>query len=1518
MNIAKNSLFNKVCAILVIIALTISDFLFIGTSAVSYAVDMVKTNSSNVDFSAYFLNENGEKLEKLEKNIDMEEEYLYVDVSVKNEGYFNGTIKLNDSNFNLKQEILSPEISEIKGNEVHLNQINAGSTVTIKLGIEAPKDVLITNTTLDTKTVVELSGQYVNSKNVEKDKYITIEGKTDVQIAWKSSENTNIELNTEVLTNSVYQVESAKKNVVQLLVKSRITNNNYPVKNTELNVTVPENVQDVKVHTRTNAATNSSIDFGAENYTYNKATNILTINIKNEDENNISWNRNALDAFVITYVFDGETEITNKDIKVTGLINTYDGKELTASQDVHIKDNIDGIISYEIRNLENSIYKGKLYTGEERTYQEAAIINVDYLNVANSITLAGENATFMAGQEEKNANIVYKETKINLADFIKIFGEDGTLSITDNNGIVIANINKDTETDENGNIIINYLDGTKNIVVSTSKPVNTGRFVINNKKAILNSGYERTQIDQLTAIKEKISAKYNDNIATQKETTMELKNTSSKALLNVGVNTLSAVDKNENVKITAVLLNSDESKDLYQNPTLKITLPEQVTGVSDVKIQLLYEKELTINKDNSKIYKENGKNVIEVDLSGTQTLYNTETLEGTTVIVYATLEVDKKAKSGDEQITLNYTNELATTYEDAGEVKVPVKIYVPEISEEDAEKQNELTEDTQDSVITEEGINIESQIQAYIGGTKINPGDEIRAGEVIKYEVSMKNTGNQTVNNINLNLTIPEGTSLVVNNPEYPKSHDESSASIDENDESKQMTGREMFENSGEYQYLLEGDYLITKEDKSLREENITIEAGKTYKYAFMLVVNTDLKENKDIEAVVSIKKNDTEINSVKMSNKIIPADIKVSLKPLYRKYGSELEAGQNYVYMMEISNLSDKEQKNIKVTINRNKSISINSISWYINENEVSDENSQGMVDVNEKTFTINSIPANKTASVVINASIVQESNNIEMASMSGIIKDSNGNSYRANLVSEKVVGVKIDAFAEAEVTPEDKEKFINVGTKIKYTITIKNTGYKDAESISIDDEFSNYLNLSEVKINGENCDYTEDTIIDDNNSYKSIKIESQLASGKEATIEIIGEVDSNLPTDRALEVINKATIYNAGVQIAETQEIIYNIEAITDEDEGNNNQGNNNQGNNNNDNTGNNGNNNNDNNDNPQDNTYTVSGAAWLDSNQNGQREINEPLLGGIDVILLNLDTKQGIRVTTSDDGTYIVKNVKNGNYIAIFEYDTEKYMLTKYQVEGVNPNRNSDVENVTMNIDGQSKKVASTNALTVNGRSIANIDIGLVEAKSFDMELSKSITKITVTNKAGTKTTNYDNAQLAKAEVKAKHLSGTTVVIEYKIKITNNGELAGYAKNIVDYKPTDLNFNSELNPNWYQSGNNLYTKSLANTKIEPGESKELTLILTKTMTTSNTGLTNNMAEIAEDYNSSGIADTDSTPGNKNIQEDDIGQANVIISVSTGAAISYLTLTLSIIIVLAAGAYIISKKVLQENIKF
>ena len=326
MNITKKSLINKVCAILMIMALTITDFLFIGKAAVTYAIDAVATNHANVDFSAYFLNENGEKVDKLEECIDKGEKYLYVDISVKNEGYFNGTIRLNENNFVLKQEKLSENIAEISEKEVKLNQINAGSTVTIKLGIEAIKENTVNQKMLNTTTKVEIEGQYVNSKNVENEKYVDIKGTSSVEVSWKSNENTKAELETEVLTNSIYEVDGEQKRIVQILVNSKITDNNYPVKNTEINLNVPEEVEHVRVHARSTKATNSNINFNENNYIYNHEDHKLTIKLSNEDENNISWNKNVRDTFTVTYMFNKDQDVLNKEMSVESKIKTYDEK----------------------------------------------------------------------------------------------------------------------------------------------------------------------------------------------------------------------------------------------------------------------------------------------------------------------------------------------------------------------------------------------------------------------------------------------------------------------------------------------------------------------------------------------------------------------------------------------------------------------------------------------------------------------------------------------------------------------------------------------------------------------------------------------------------------------------------------------------------------------------------------------------------------------------------------------------------------------------------------------------------------------------------------------------------------------------------------------------------------------------------------------------------------------------------------------------------------------------------------
>ena len=155
-----------------------------------------------------------------------------------------------------------------------------------------------------------------------------------------------------------------------------------------------------------------------------------------------------------------------------------------------------------------------------------------------------------------------------------------------------------------------------------------------------------------------------------------------------------------------------------------------------------------------------------------------------------------------------------------------------------------------------------------------------------------------------------------------------------------------------------------------------------------------------------------------------------------------------------------------------------------------------------------------------------------------------------------------------------------------------------------------------------------------------------------------------------------------------------------------------------------------------------------------------------------------------------------------------------------------------------------------------------------------------------------------------------------MEYKIVVTNEGSIANYVRKVVDYTPKDMKFNSELNKDWYTANNgDLYNSSLANTKIEPGQSKEISLTLIKKMTDTNTGIVNNNAEIYEVYNEEGKQDVDSIAGNKVSGEDDMSSADLVISVKTGDAIIYTIIISSIIcIVLAVSIYYIRKIVLRK----
>ena len=317
------------------------------------------------------------------------------------------------------------------------------------------------------------------------------------------------------------------------------------------------------------------------------------------------------------------------------------------------------------------------------------------------------------------------------------------------------------------------------------------------------------------------------------------------------------------------------------------------------------------------------------------------------------------------------------------------------------------------------------------------------------------------------------------------------------------------------------------------------------------------------------------------------------------------------------------------------------------------------------------------------------------------------------------------------------------------------------------------------------------------------------------------------------------------------------------------------------------------------------SISGQAWLDTNKDGIK--TEGGFTGIGVLLINTFTGNiSSQTVTSNSGNYTFQRVPNGEYIVGFEYDTNKYSTTQYKALGSDDSNNCDVVNRDINVNGENKKIAVSDTIQINNNEVTNIDAGFVENQIFDLTLNKGIRKITVKTEKGTKEYTKKDVDLAKIEIHRKEIQNATVTIEYVIKVKNEGETPGLVEDIIDYVPTGMNFDLKDNKDWYVTNGELHNQSLASKIINPNETKEVSLILTKTMSESNTGAVQNIAEIAQATNELGQLDKDSTPGNNKEGEDDQATADVIISIGTGA-IKYIVAIITILLILGAIAIVL-----------
>ena len=1611
----KKKILKTSIVMLLILVLTIANFVPIGSSLVSYAAEEVSTNHKNVEFKAGFEDENGNLIEDIQKTIDSKDISLWLQVSVKKEGYFNGEISLNNTNFKLVATD-SNYVNKVEGNTIYLNQINAGTTADIKIKVEPVQNEEYELGLLNSSTKISINGIYRDM--TEKDIEIKANRTVNLKIVQDLNKD-NMQNDIQVITNKVIKIDEEEKRVVQFLWTLGLKNNNYPEKEITGTVTLPvidENVPEIKTITKLNNMTKQKIDIN---------NNIITVKLENPEtaEGKVMWKKSGQEQIIITAIYDKDKNIENKEISIEQNINFYDNANISGSETKTLSnEELDKIVDIRLINQENKIYKGKIYSGIDRTYSENIEVDINLKNAIQEVEIKEETPSFVNEENENKANIVINKTIVNKENMKNILGEDGTITIFDEKGNNIGVINKDSKADESGNIVISYNENqSSSIRFVTSKPQAEGTLKITNEKTIKNTNKE--VIKNANMLQTKIVAGYNNQDTVGYLFKTELENSKTEASLELNKNTLSTIVGNE-LEMNIVLKSNNEKYDLYENPELVISMPEQVENITINSIDMLYEEDLKIAD-----YRVDGKNII-IKLEGKQKQYKEQALEGANIIINATLELNKKSASSTENIVFTYNNQNSLEYIDSKEVgqtlsqieivapkdvtavhsveelnietlgqeektsvtlrkgeeekNVTTKIEVINNNKEEIQNvrvlgdfptnsdKNNMGITLTSGIILEDGIsgtiyysanenasedlnnkengwsnelnqneakkyliiiekipaqssiyasydmkipeNLEYNQNASLGysviygntltrtenkinattidlqtgiGPKIETkitskvGQEdketVKTGEVIKYKVEVSNTGTEDIQNVEVKAQIPEGTTLVVPEPNY------------------EYTG------AGYYEELQDRTFLG-------KIENLKV--GSTESVEYEVRVNLDTTEGTKITQKAEVKYKEAIQETNEITKNVEEGNLRITVKKVTNRDTALYESGA-VQYFAIIENISDETQENVTVKTNKSNILEVERLSLItgLEHNSVSDDelfspaeiSKAQNVDKQEEIETteieteeieykdeinIGTLNPNESKVLSYNMLINNVEDNQANISFSAIAKDSS-KEYNSNVIEDTIKEFDISM----EMTSNTESKYVKSGDSIIYTIKVKNNTNTYIERLKIEDSIPQALTVNKVTIN--NKDMGE---INGNNLSLTCNVE---ANG-ETLITIETVVDYSAARVNAESITNIAYAKIFGETLANTSEITHIIEP-DEEEQGSNEEVKD-----------------------PEENqggdiangTNIITGIAWFDQNSNGRKDENESPLSGIRVQLLNVSTnnivkdKDGkpLEAITNDNGVYILNNITKGQYIAIFDYDTSKYTLSKYKQDEVSEEENSDVLISKLTINNELKEVPATDIITISEENIDGINIGLTELKNFDLRLDKYITKMIVQNNRGTTQTEYDNETTAKVEIDAKDLNSSNVIIEYKIVVTNVGDTPGYARSIVDYVSKDLSFSSELNKDWYAQGDYLYSSSLANEEILPGQSKELKLTLTKKMTEDNTGLVPNTAEIAESYNEQGLQDSNSTPGNNVKGENDQGSADAIISIRTGAIV-YTGIVIAVIAILGVAAFVIIK---------
>lgn len=1561
---------------------------------ISYASEQVvdnKTSEENVEFTA--------KIDGLtDSKADLSSTLnLNLSVKVLNTGYIkDASITLADNNY-VVSSVDNEYVKEIKNSTIVLNQINAGKEAKINLPVKLPKTEKVAAFVFDNTSKITLKAIYVNEKGKEK----SITKVVNQKLIWTKDDAKN-----KVSQKLVRYLKYDKtKTMLTFEVTDGIVDNAIPMSSKEISIVVPQ----------LNKNLPSKVIFTEEGYESNYKDGIFTVTKKNEKDSNGQINWNSDSKFVVTYLYDVQTADKNIQSDITSKITTVLGNVLEAKSDTNtysIESQVGSIVELSTES-EKELSKGYMYTNLDKSddkletsYNEKYTIDLGSSELTDKVQVEEKESGFLNENGklviEATNMIETKSVSISQDNLSKVLGNDGYVKVFDTSSKELGTLSKD-------NLKIDLKDQTK-ILLETSKPQAEGKLELTFAKAIKGDlGLSKDQIGQIKMLASNINVKgikANTEISTKlAQNVIKLNEPKTTVTLKTSKDALSTVVENKDVVFNIVLNSKKAENRLFENPTLELTLPEEVTSINVTDAKVLYDDELTagtINIDGRKI---------ALTLNGKQTKYSESALtDGTLVRITANLKLNELAASNKEKITLNYKNASDNS---EGTVQEDVEIVAPTgfvTANTVSDEKNSTT------AIESEAKNLEvqdhtSSKEINVTGTIVNNLGEDASGVtvvgVFPYEGNKSQEGVDLGTNVTTNLTSKLNVDGLENAKVY-YSEDEN-ATVDSNTWNENAT-------TSAKAYKITTDSKLANKAKASFSYKVALpqnmDYAKTANQTYGVYYNNNSEEG--------TKQNLVQAQKAGASTPNIPVvNMTVSAADTNEGYaisnGANVTEGEEVTYRVKITNTGSESAKNVKVTMNLPEGMYF--IDHKYSNSSIVKEDRFDISKDTSRTKEVGNIDANGETVIEFNTIVKSINMNQDLTTTYKLEADNLSKATNSSFTIREIEGT-----LKARLTANKADNKVQKDDEITFKLLIENltgaeqnnvtavfdlpdgleyvdkdeiqkeltniTGQENFEELSYQASTTKKnltINFGKIKAYGKYTGMIRMKVTTEKNS--NLKVQAKVKSDENQTevrsntmvfnavegtsaLEVLhtSSIGSNSAVDKdtfniyidiknnggkkeklqlydsipdGLRVNNyKLTVDGVEISKGESSYIIevfeveagktarlsinvkpetldenetetYEIEPslITDDgkeikvntlsikvkgtgevsEESNR--------------------------------KYAIAGVVFEDVNNNGKIDEDEKRFSNITVMLFDPSTSkvatnsngEEYKTTTGTEGDYRFNDLPRGSYIVVAKFDNKQYGVGLYKASGVDEAENIDFVSASLN----NEEVAASNTIKLQQNEY-NIDLGLVSKNTFDLSLNKCITKITVANsKNGTKVYNYDNTKTAKVELSTKNIESDTLLIEYKISVTNEGKVEGYADSIVDYIPEGLTFNADLNSTWYMKDGNAYNQSLANTLIKPGETKDLILVLSKKMTGEDTGTYNNIAEIASSYNEYSIKDIDSTAGNKKDGEDDLSTAVAVVLMSTGKeAISVAGITLGILALVGFVVFEIKKHIISNKI--